>query len=93
MIEKTDGKVVIRPACGHILQGTHIERPVHRFRIDWETPYRILTTCAGVPIVWPASNRHAFTLAETEEGAVKIAVWHHGLSGTNFIATRVEKFR
>lgn len=93
MIEKTEKEVVIRPASGHILQGNHIERPAFKFRIDWESPHRILTTCNGTPIIWPACSRYAFTMAETEEGAIKIAEYHHGLNGVNFVATRVEIFK
>lgn len=93
MIEKNEKEVVIRPASGHILQGNHIEQPVHKFRVDWESPHRVMTTCNGVPIIWPACTRHAFMMAETEEGAVKIAMYHHGLNGVNFTATRVEMFK
>jgi hypothetical protein len=32
-------------------------------------------------------------MAETEEGAITIAKWHHGLNGHNFVATRVEMFK
>lgn len=89
----TNKEVVIHPSSGHILQGDHIERPVLMFRVDWESPHRMIASCKDVPVVWHECKRHAFMKAETEEGAIKIAKYHHGLNGRNFVAMRVEKFR
>lgn len=89
---KQDNDVVMVPASGHILAGDHIEKPILLFKMVWTSPARELGMCNGARIVWPHVERHAFCKAETSEGAVKIAQYHHGNTGTDFRAVQVDMF-
>lgn len=88
-IIKSDGVIMIIPHSGHTMSGRHIEQPVHLFRVDWDSPGQTLSmTSSSSSLVWPECKRYAFCRAETVDGAILIAKYHHGTTGTNFVATR-----
>ncbi len=63
---------------GHTLHAGHIEAPRRPFFVQWdaESYHNVLHFAPG--------KRWARVLAETAEGAVKIATYHHGSRGKNF---------
>jgi hypothetical protein len=62
---------------GHTLYSTHIEEPKKEFFVAFDTPAYINV------LFFEAGRRWARVLAETAEGAVRVARYHH-FSGSNF---------
>ena len=56
---------------GHRLSADHIERPQREFRVSWFAPsyVNVLTFAAG--------RRWARVFAQTPEGALRVAHYHH----------------
>jgi hypothetical protein len=63
---------------GHTIWSRHIEEPKKRFVIEFDS--------AGYANVlhFADTHRRVFVLAETPEGALAIARYHHGIRGSNF---------
>ena len=71
--------IYLEPESGHTISAFHIEDGVKEFFVEWDSP--VIET--GVEdCLWEAGVRWAKVLAETEEGALKIARYHH-YSGSN----------
>ena len=65
-------------ASGHTICGRHIEKPCKRFIAESDS--------AGYTNILRFTDTHRWlnVLAETPEGALAIARYHHGLRGSNF---------
>ena len=63
---------------GHTIWSRHIEQPKKRFIVEFDS--------AGYFNVLHFANTHrrVFVLAETPEGALEIARYHHEFRGSNF---------
>ena len=63
------------------IHAQHIEAPTRRFLCEYHhAAYRP----HGVPLVFPAETRREWVLAESAEGAIAIARYHHFRHGSGF---------
>ena len=63
------------------IHAQHIEAPVRRFLCEYHhAAYRP----HGVPLVFPAETRRKRVLAESTDGALAIARYHHLRHGSRF---------
>lgn len=67
--------------CGGIRSTPHIEAPNRAFRIEWDSPGYVNV------LRFAPTRRFASFLAETPEGALKVARYHHS-RGNDFTVTR-----
>jgi hypothetical protein len=64
-----------------VLQAWHIEKPARSFWVRFHhTSYRP----EGFPFRFPAPNRLVEVLAETPEGTLRVAQYHHCFFGSAF---------
>ena len=63
---------------GHTIWSRHIEEPRKRFTVEFNS--------AGYfnVLFFANTHRRVYVLAETPEGALAIARYHHGFRGSNF---------
>lgn len=64
----------LQPSSGHTIHASHIEEPLNEFFVEWEVGPM---PTAEPGLVWEGGVRWARVLAETKEGALKIAQYHH----------------
>ena len=64
----------LQPTSGHTIHASHIERPLKEFFVEWEA---LAMPTAEPGIMWSGGVRWCRVLAETEEGALKVAQYHH----------------
>ena len=65
-------------SSGHTIFATHIEQPRKRFVVEFDS-------LGYVNILrFADTRRRVFVLADTNDGALAIARYHHGLRGSNF---------
>ena len=63
------------------IHAQHIEAPLRRFLCQYHhAAYRP----DGVPFTFPAETRRKWVLAESAEGALAIARYHHFMFGSEF---------
>ncbi len=67
---------------GHTIWNHHIEEPKERFVIELDS------AGYGNVLHFADTHRRVFVLAETPEGALAIARYHHGIRGSNFAVAR-----
>jgi hypothetical protein len=77
MAERREGMITVPQGSGHTLYSAHIEEPKEEFFVAFNAP-----PYANV-LRFEAGRRWARILAETGEGAVRVARYHH-FRGTNF---------
>ena len=63
---------------GHTIWSRHIEEPRQRFAIEFDSMGYVNV------LRFADTRRRVFVLAETPEGALAIARYHHGFRGSNF---------
>ncbi len=69
------------PSCGHTIHATHIERAIENFAVEWDS---ITRPTAVDGVMWEEGKRWCWVKAETPGGALDVAKYHYGGSGTNF---------
>jgi len=75
--ERSFDMTTVPQSSGHTIYSAHIEEPINEFFVAFDAP-------AYTNILrFEAGKRWARILAETPEGAVRIARYHH-FSGNNF---------
>jgi len=67
----------LMPGSGHTIHAGHIERPEKTFHVRFSSP-RLETAEPGV--MWESQRRWCKVLAETAEGAIRIAKYHYFMS-------------
>jgi hypothetical protein len=77
------------PSSGNYIHSEHIEKPGKEFHVEFEHPGHLLRD-TPVPIEIEAGTRWVRALAETPEGALKIAQYHYP-TGSNFRLKPPEK--
>lgn len=65
-------------SSGHTIRAEHIEKPLQEFYVEWYSPaYSNVLRFQG-------GRRWAVVMAETAEGALKVAQYHY-YSGSGFL--------
>jgi hypothetical protein len=64
----------LQPSSGLTIHASHIEQPLYEFFVEWEA---LRKPTAEADLHWENGVRWARVLAETEEGAIRIAQYHH----------------
>lgn len=71
----------MQSSSGHTIHAPHIEEPREKFAVEWDSASRP-TAINGV--MWKEGKRWCWAKATTPGGALRVAQYHYGMSGTNF---------
>jgi hypothetical protein len=64
---------------GHFVHASHLERPVTEFRVEFDDPGYLHI------LAFEGGTRWVRALAETPDGALKVARYHYGLRCSHFV--------